>query len=61
MPQEVETMMCVGTKPRHGLGKEIPEDRKLTIPRENTLNSLWFGESAELNKKALRTALAMAA
>ena len=29
--------------------------------QENTLNSIWFGESAELNRKALHTALDMAA
>lgn len=29
--------------------------------QQNTLNSIWFGESAELNKKALNVALKMAA
>jgi len=29
--------------------------------QENTLNSIWFGESAELNRKALNVALEMAA
>jgi hypothetical protein len=29
--------------------------------QENILNSIWFGESAELNKKALKVALKMAA
>jgi len=28
--------------------------------QENRLNSLWFGDGAQLNKHALETALAMA-